>query len=91
MNKNTHLEAALAIMWSLGGILFFFFAASGIFKGTESMQTQITQGLFGICMLICGFYWGNSAGRKSVTADPKDTITIKPQDPIEEIKPEEEK
>ena len=65
MNRRTTLEAILAIIWSIGGIAFFFCAAGGIFKGTDSMQTQITQGLFGICMLICGYYWGNSAAKKS--------------------------
>ena len=73
MNTRTKLESILALMWSAGGILFFFLAASGVFKGTESMQTQITQGIFGICMLICGFYWGNSAAKKNqdITTDTK--------------------
>lgn len=74
--KSNPLEAILAIIWSVGGIAFFFCAASGVFKGTESMQTQITQGIFGIIMLICGFYWGNSQAKKALAA----SNTIQAQD-----------
>jgi len=69
LNKINPLEASLAIIWTLGGISFFFCAASGVFKGTESIQTQITQGIFGIVMLISGYYWGNSAAKKSNSAN----------------------
>lgn len=59
--SRNSLEYILAIVWTLGAIAFFFCSAGGVFKGTESLQTQITQGIFGIVMLIVGFYWGNSS------------------------------
>ena len=56
MSKNS-VASTLAIIWSIGGILFFFFAASGLFHATESTITMLSQGMLSICILILGAYF----------------------------------
>ncbi len=53
----TALIAVMVVLLSFG---YFFLAGSGVFKSPESLQTQITQGLFGIVGLVVGYYFGSS-------------------------------
>ena len=58
-NKTTTqtIIAVLVVLLSFG---FFYVVGIGASTATESTQTQITQGLFGIIMLVTGYYFGSS-------------------------------
>lgn len=76
---NDKLVGVLAILWTIGALVIFFCAALGIFKGAESMQTQIVQGIFGLSMLIAGFYWGSSNAKKgtnNIQAQDNTSVTV---------------
>jgi hypothetical protein len=51
---------------------YFFLSGSGLFKAPESLQTQITQGLFGLIGLVVGYYFGSSKKDHSpIKEEPK--------------------
>ena len=58
--KSIKPTDAVAFTIVVGSLFYFFFAGSGIFHAPESLQTQITQGLFGLDMAIAGYYYGAS-------------------------------
>lgn len=55
-NKNT--PSILAIIFVIFSFLILMGASSGLFSSPESLQTQTIQGIFGLLMLIAGYYYG---------------------------------
>ena len=80
MNNSliTRLSASslIAVLIVVGCFAYFFLAGSGLFHAPESLQTQITQGLFGALMLVCGYFYGASKKEKAMTADGTTTADI---------------
>ena len=54
---TTSLIGVLVVIFCFA---YFFLSGSGLFKAPESLQTQITQGLFGLIGLVVGYYFGSS-------------------------------
>lgn len=54
---TTTIIGILIIVFSFG---FFYLSGLGVSDASESTQTQINQGLFGLVMLVAGFYFGSS-------------------------------
>lgn len=54
--KNT--PSILAIIFVIFSFLILIGASSGLFSSPESLQTQTIQGIFGLLMLIAGYYYG---------------------------------
>jgi len=54
---TTTIIGVLIIVLSFG---FFYLSGLGMSKASESSQTQINQGLFGLVMLVAGYYFGSS-------------------------------
>lgn len=75
----------LAIIWSFGGLFLLWYILSGRAHSDGNLQTQITQGLYGLLMLILGYYFGSSKKHNdgtpegTTTADISATITTKPE------------
>lgn len=76
----------IAIIWSIGGLYLLWFIVSGHAHADGNIQTQIAQGVFGLLMLILGFYFGSSKKHGdpniepgTTTADIQATITTSPE------------
>jgi hypothetical protein len=77
----------IAVIWSFGGLGLLFYIVSGRASSDGNLQTQIAQGLFGLLMLILGYYYGSSKKHSdpsveegTTTADIQATITTSPKD-----------
>lgn len=63
----------IAIIWSFGGIGLLFYIVSGKAHSDGNLQTQIAQGLFGLLMLVLGYYYGSSKKHTDTTTEPGTT------------------
>lgn len=54
---TTTIIAVLVVILCFG---FFYLSGLGLSKATDALQTQINQGLFGIIMLVVGYFFGAS-------------------------------
>ena len=59
LNKTT-TTTIIGIITILACFGFFYLSGLGLSKATDALQTQINQGLFGIIMLVIGYYFGSS-------------------------------
>lgn len=57
---TTSTTSIIAFTVVVLGYIYFFFVGSGKMHTTESLQTQIVQGIFGLIMLVAGFYFGGN-------------------------------
>lgn len=75
----------IAIIWSIGGLGLLFYIVSGRATSDGNLQTQIAQGLFGLLMMMLGYYYGSSkkhsdgTSEGTTTADISATITTSPE------------
>lgn len=58
--NTTSTTSLIAFTIVLLSYLYFFMVGSGKMNTTESLQTQIVQGIFGLTMLVAGFFFGAS-------------------------------
>jgi hypothetical protein len=86
-NLSKHSATSfIAIIWSIGGLGLLFYIVSGRASSDGNLQTQIAQGLFGLLMLVLGYYFGSSKKHSdgttegTTTADIQATITTSPTD-----------
>jgi len=77
INDKASTTSVIAIFWTLAAIGFLFYIASGAAHAHETIQTQCIQGLFGIVMLIAGYYFGSSK-KEGVNVADNDQVNIKP-------------
>ena len=73
--KATTTSSIIAVIVIVGCFGYFYLAGSGLFKSPESLQTQITQGLFGLAMAIMGYYFGASKEKHTPTTTESITKT----------------
>lgn len=76
IGKN--VKAILAIYWSLFCTILILLMYFGIGKSDTSLQTQIVTGVFGIAMLIIGYFFGSSESsskKDKVISDMQDKIS----------------
>lgn len=66
-------EMVMAFLWSISCIGFLFVSATGWFKAPDTVISQEVQGIFGIAMLITGYYWGASKSKTPPPQDPPST------------------
>ena len=62
MNRIT-TTSYIAVTVTVGVLIYFFCSAWGIFKSSESNQTQINQIVYGGWILVLGYYFGASKKR----------------------------
>jgi len=67
MKQSTTTTSYIAIIVTVGVLAYFFCSAAGIFKSSESNQTQINQIVYGGWILVLGYYFGASKKRDSQT------------------------
>lgn len=63
LNKAT-TTTILAVIFVICGFGILYGSGSGSFQATESLQTQIVQGVYGLLMLIAGFFFGSSNNKE---------------------------
>jgi hypothetical protein len=64
MKQTTSTTSYIAIIVTIGVLAYFFLSAWGIFKSSESNQTQINQIVYGGWILVLGYYFGASKKRE---------------------------
>lgn len=57
---TTSFTSIIAFTIVVLSYMYFFMVGSGNMHTTESLQTQIVQGMFGLTMLVAGFFFGAS-------------------------------
>jgi hypothetical protein len=67
MKQSTTTTSYIAIIVTIGVLAYFFCSASGLFKSSESNQTQINQIVYGGWILVLGYYFGASKKRDTTT------------------------
>jgi hypothetical protein len=58
--NNTNITSIIAFTIIVLSYMYFFMVGSGKMHTTESLQTQIVQGIFGLTMLVAGYFFGSS-------------------------------
>ena len=65
---NKTIKAILAFFWSVFSMVIITVMYFGIGKSETSLQTQIITGVFGISMLLLGYFFGSSDSSAKKTA-----------------------